>query len=47
MYPLSSVTVEKDKDDKEETEKQTIVKSMIFDRDSFERLLQLGQPSIA
>ena len=44
---LNSVTVEKDKDGKEETEKKTIVKNMLFDRDSFERLMQLGQPSMA
>ena len=44
---LNSVVVEKDKDGKEEAEKQTIVKNMLFDRDSFERLMQLGQPSVA
>lgn len=42
---LNSVVVEKDKDGKEETEKQTIVKNMLFDRDSFERLMQMAQPS--
>ena len=44
---LNSVVVEKDKDGKEETNKQTIVKNMLFDRDSFERLMQLGQPTTA
>ena len=44
---LASVVVEKDKDGKEETEKKDIVKYMLFDRDSFERLMQMGQPTAA
>lgn len=44
---LNSVVVEIDKDGKEEKKKQTIVKNMIFDRDSFERLMQLGQTATA
>lgn len=43
---LNSVVVEKDKDGKEESKKQIIVKNMIFDRGSFERLMQLGQPTM-
>ncbi len=42
---LNSVVVETDKDGKEETKKHTIVKNMLFDRASFERLLQLAQPT--
>jgi hypothetical protein len=37
----------KDKGGKEETKKQTIGKNMLFDRDSFDRLMQLGQPTMA
>ena len=44
---LNSVVVEVDKDGKEEKTTQNIVNKMIFDRDSFERLMQLGQPSTA
>lgn len=42
---LNSVVVETNKDGKDETKKQTIVKNMLFDRDSFERLMQLAQPA--
>ncbi len=42
---LNSVVVETDKDGKDDTKKQTIVKNMLFDRESFERLMQLAQPS--
>ncbi len=42
---LSSVVVETDKDGKEDTEKTSIVRNMLFDRDSFERLMQLAQPA--
>lgn len=42
---LSSVVVETDKDGKEDAEKTAIVRNMIFDRDSFERLMQLAQPA--
>ncbi len=42
---LNSVVVETDKDGKEETKKHTIVKNMLFDRTSFERLMQLAQPT--
>jgi len=38
---VSSVNVETNKDGKEETEKTNIVRHMLFDRDSFERLMQL------
>ena len=44
---LNSVVVEKDKDGKEEKKKQSIVKNMLFDRDSFDRLMQLGEPSMS
>ncbi len=44
---LSSVVVETDKDGKEETEKTSILRNMIFDRDSFERLMQIAQPTAA
>ena len=44
---LNNVVIEVDKDGKEEKTTQNIVKNMIFDRDSFERLMQLGQPSTA
>ena len=44
---LNSVVVETDKDGKDDTKKQTIVKNMLFDRDSFERLMQLAQPTTA
>ncbi len=42
---LNSIVVETNKDGKEETKKQTIVKNMLFDRDSFERLMQIAQPT--
>ena len=42
---VNSVVVEVDKDGKEEKKTHNIVKNMIFDRDSFERLMQLGNPS--
>ena len=44
---LNSVVVETDKDGKEEKKTQTIVKNMIFDRDNFDRLMQIGQPATA
>ena len=42
---LNSVVVETNKDGKEEAKKHTIVKNMLFDRASFERLMQLAQPA--
>ncbi len=42
---LNSVVVQTDKDGKDDSKKQTIVKNMLFDRDSFERLMQLAQPA--
>lgn len=44
---VNSVSVETDKDGKDETEKTNVVKNMLFDRDSFERLLQLGSAATA
>lgn len=44
---LNNVIVETDKDGKEEEKKEAIVKNMIFDRDSFERLMKFGQPATA
>ncbi len=44
---LNNVVVETDKDGKEETEKTSIVRNMLFDRDSFERLMQLAKPAAA
>ena len=41
----NSVVVETNKDGKEETKKHTIVKNMLFDRTSFERLMQIVQPT--
>lgn len=40
---LESVTVETDKDGKEETNKKSVVKNLLFDRHSFEKLMQLTQ----
>lgn len=40
---LDNVAVETDKDGKEEAKKTNIVKNMLFDRESFEKLLQMGQ----
>lgn len=39
---LNTVTVSQNKDGKEETEKTSIVRNMLFDRDSFERLNSLA-----
>ena len=39
---LNQVAVQLDKDGKEETEKVEIVRNMIFDRGSFDRLMQLA-----
>jgi len=39
---LNAVTVETDKDGKEDTQKTSIVKHMLFDRDSFEKLMGLA-----
>ena len=46
---VESVTVEIDKDGKEETNKTSIVKNLLFDRHSFEKLMQLAeaQPAAA
>ena len=40
---VNSVTVKSKKDGKEETDKTSIVKHMLFDRASYDRLLQLAQ----
>ena len=42
---VSSVVVETDKDGKEEKEKKSIVRNMLFDRESFERLMQIARPA--
>ncbi len=44
---VNAVSVETNKEGKEETEKTNIVKNMLFDRDSFERLMQLGGTATA
>ena len=44
---LDNVVVEVNKDGKEDTEKTSIVRNMLFDRDSFERLLELAKPVAA
>lgn len=44
---ISSVSVETNKDGKEEAEKTNVVKNMLFDRDSFERLMQLASAAAA
>ena len=43
---LKAVAVER-KDDKEEKNEIQLVKNMLFDRDSFEKLLGIGRPSTA
>lgn len=42
---LSTVNVETDKDGKEETKKTDFVRHMLFDRDSFDRLMRFSQLS--
>jgi hypothetical protein len=44
---LERVVVETGKDGKPEAKKNNIVKNMLFDRDSFEKLLQLAEPTTA
>ena len=44
---ISSVAVQTNKDGKEETEKRSIVKHMLFDRDSFEQLMRLTEATPA
>jgi hypothetical protein len=44
---IESVVVETDKDGKESTKKTTLVRHLLFDRDSFDKLLQMGQASAA
>ena len=44
---IESVVVETDKDGKESTKKTTLARHLLFDRDSFDKLLQMGQASAA
>lgn len=44
---LNTVAVETDKDGKEDTEKTSIVKNMLFDRDSFEQLMRMATGATA
>jgi hypothetical protein len=44
---LDSIVVEVDKEGKEDKKKKPLVRNMLFDRDSFEKLLQLAGPTTA
>jgi hypothetical protein len=42
---IESVTVETNKKGEEQTNKTNVVKNLLFDRDSFEKLLRIAQPA--
>jgi len=42
---IESVTVETNKKGEQQTNKTNVVKNLLFDRDSFEKLLRMAQPA--